>query len=195
MTDDLEWSIRAAGKDLAGLFTQLDAAKYDAIAPKGERVMRPRPGPRTPGNWFAVALDADLVDRIVEYVVDARNRIAPAYTVGRDGAVLCEWIAFNANAIAELDFAPDLLEELHTQAANLNRRLNPPDAGTVANQDPYLTADSIQRSLTSKGLACPEGTIRYWVSEGRVDTKTRRDGRRAYRLADIISQLSRRHPS
>lgn len=189
MTVD-EWAIRDTARDLANLYRELDHAKYRPMQSRGERVMKPRPGPRVPGNWFMIALDADLIDHLVEMVCDARNHIEPGYVVGRDGRVLCEWVAWNANAISELDFAADLHDLMHDQARRLTKRLHPPGSDTPANPDPYLTAGSIQRTLTARGLECPEGTIRRWASEGHVTTRKRDDGRTLYRLRDVQTRLA-----
>lgn len=189
MTVD-EWAIRDTARDLANLYRELDAQKYAPPAPRETRVMKPRPGPSSPGNWFAMCLDADLVDHLVEMVCDARNHIEPAYTVGRDGAVLCDWIAWNAQPISELDFAADLHDLMQDQARRITKRLHPPGSDTPANPDPYLTAGSIQRTLTARGLECPEGTIRRWASEGHVTTRKRDDGRTLYRLRDVQTRLA-----
>ena len=123
-------------------------------------------------------------------VREVANHIRPTLILTKHGPRLCSFIAFNAQAISELDVAPDLLEEIQDQARQIARKVAPPNAGEVADTDPYLTADSIQRSLTSKGLGADPSTIRQWASRGHVATKTRRDGKRAYRLADIIKRLT-----
>lgn len=190
--DDLEWAIRDTAKDLGNLFTQLDTAKHDTPAPRGERVMKPRPGPSMPGNWFLISLDADYTSRLFEMMRECREHIDPTITLDHHGPRLCETIAFHANAIATLPVAPDFLEELRDQAKKLNRRLNPPEVGNVANTDPYLTMDSLQRTLAKRGHDIPEGTIWRWKSQGLVKAKTRRDnGKTAYSLADVIEQVTK----
>lgn len=190
MSDDLEWKIRDQAKDLAHLYQQLSTAIRTPPPPREIRVMAARPGPREPGNLFLISLDRDLVSRLQELVRDAANHLDPARIITWDGVELCQWVAFNSQGISELDFAQDLLDELQDQARRLNKRLNPPDMGEVANEDPYLTADSIQRSLTAKGMDCPPATIRSWAQRDHVATKTRRDGKTAYSLRDIIKRLT-----
>lgn len=190
MTVD-EWAIRDTARDLAGLYRELDEAKYAPPAPRETRVMKPRPGPSSPGNWFAMCLDADLTVDLAEMVRDAANHIEPATIVRLDGAWLCEWIRLKAFYICE-DFpaAVELHDLMQDQARRLNRRLHPPGSDTPANLDPYLTAGSIQRTLTARGLECPEGTIRRWASEGHVTTRKRDDGRTLYRLRDVQTRLT-----
>jgi hypothetical protein len=190
MTDDLEAAIRDQARDLAHLYKQLSTAIRTPPPPREARIMAAKPGPREPGNLFLISLDRDLVSRLHEYTRDCCNHLDPSRIITWDGAELCGWIAFNAQGVSELAFAPDLLEELQHQAHTLNRRLNPPTLDKAANQDPYLTADSIQRSLTNKGMECNPDTIRQWAHRGHVATKTRRDGKRAYRLGDIIKRLT-----
>lgn len=192
MSLDLEQEIRDQARDLAHLYRQLSTAIRTPPPPREIRVMAAKPGPREPGNLTLISLDRDLVSRLHEYTRDCCNHLDPSRIITWDGAELCGWIAFNAQGVSELAFAPDLLEELQHQAHTLNRRLHPPETTPPPNTDPYLTADSIQRALTTRGLDCPEGTIRRWASEGHVATKTRRDGRRAYRLGDIIQRLTPR---
>ena len=191
MTVD-EFDLRRVARDLEHAYRELNAAKHTRPQPKGERIMRARPGPQAPGNLLIISLDRDLVSRLHQYVRDAANHVDPTKIITWDGADLCRWIAWHASAIAELDFATDMLDEMVDQARKINRRLHPAGIQATANSDPYLTADSIQRTLTARGLECPEGTIRRWASEGDVATKTRRDGRRAYRLGDIIQRLTAR---
>ncbi|MCS5479812.1 hypothetical protein NYP18_09080 [Corynebacterium sp. YIM 101645] len=187
MADEQE--LRELADTLHGLYEALDAAKF-AQAPQTERVMRPRPGPRTPGNWLMISLDAHHTGMLFEMCRDAANYVAPQTILHHQGRKLCEWIKWHSHYIAtDFPAADDLADLMRDQVRTLDRRLAPKDAGQVANEDPYLTADSIQRNLTAKGLECPEATIRSWAARGHVSTKTRRDGHRAYRLGDIIRRL------
>lgn len=186
---DLEWSIRDTAKELAGLFRELDAAKYTRPKPPEVRSMRPAPGPRPPAPDHLVSLDEELTSRLFEMTRECANHIRPTLILTKNGMRLCSFLAFNAQAVSELDVAPDLLDELKDQVRTLKRKLQPQGVQSVANTDPYLTADSIQRSLTNKGLSCPPATIRSWAQRGHVATKQRKDGHTAYRLADIIDRL------
>lgn len=194
---DLEWEIREVARDLSKLYRLLEEMKHVPMKPPEVRTMQNTGGnPAMPGNWMWMSRGITMSEKLQEIAFNAFGDLNKRIRDKDSGTLpLLELIALNAQPISELGWASDFLDELNDQARTIGKWLNPPEPAATANSDPYLTADSIQRALTTRGLQCPEGTIRYWVSEGRVDTKTRRDGRRAYRLGDIISQLSTRHPS
>ena len=188
MTVD-EWAIRDTARDLANLYRELDAQKYAPPAPRETRVMKPRPGPSSPGNWFAMCLDADMVDHLVEMVCDARNHIEPAYTVGRDGAVLCDWIAWNAQPISELDFAADLHDLMVDQARRLARHL---PAESDDQRDAFLSMRSLQSALRARSLECPEATVRSWAHRHQIAVGVTEERRRGYSLVDTLKRLYER---
>lgn len=144
-----------------------------------------------PGTWLWMHRSVDMEQKLREI---AFNAFADIHVRLRDDDMkilnLLELIALNAQPISELVWADDFMDELVEQARTIGKWVNPPAVGKVANQDPYLTADSIQRSLTNKGMECNSDTIRQWATRGHVATKTRRDGKRAYRLGDIIKRLT-----
>ena len=187
-----EQDLRDLADELRHLYRELDALKYAPPAPRETRVMKPRPGPSAPGNWFAMALDRDMTADLFEMVRDAANHVDPTAVVEHRGVWLCEWIKLKSFYIAaDFPAALELHELMVDQARRLNKRLHPPETTPPPNADPYLTAGSIQRTLTARGLECPEGTIRRWASEGNVTTRKRDDGRTLYRLRDVQQRLTR----
>ena len=185
-----EQDLRDLADELRGLYRELDELKYQPPAPRETRVMKPRPGPSAPGNWFAMALDRDMTADLFEMVRDAANHVDPTAVIHHHGQWLCEWIRLKSFYIAaDFPAALELHELMSDQARRLNRRLHPPETTPPPNADPYLTVDSAQRALANRGLECPAATIRTWAARGHVDTKTRKDGRRAYRLHDILTKL------
>lgn len=190
MTD--EFAIRKVAQELIGLYDALEERKHSPEKPPEVRTMQNTGGkPSMPGNWLWMARGIENEQNLRQLAFNAFGDLGIKLK-DDDGVIhnLLAKIAFNAQAISELPWAADFHQELDDQARQIGTWLNPPDAGPVANEDPYLTADSIQRSLTNKGLGADPATIRQWASRGHVDTKTRRDGKRAYRLADIIKRLT-----
>lgn len=188
MTID-EQDLRSLADKLRHLYVELDTTKYNP-PPQRERVMKPRPGPSSPGNWLAMALDRDMTADLFEMVRDAANYCDPTAVIHHQGKWLCEWIRLKAFYIVE-DFpaADDLADLMRDQVRRLDKRLHPEGEEVEVNADPYLTARSIQRALACRGHACPEGTVRRWASEGEVETR-RVDGRTLYRLRDVQERIS-----
>lgn len=131
MTTD-GYQLRALARELATLYKQLDQLK-DTRGTAGEVTGSPHPGPRPPGNWFAVATSVECVQRLHEVAFNAFADIGVTLHDEDTAAVaLCERVAFNAFAIAALDWADDFQEELQHQARTIRRLVDPPDATTIA---------------------------------------------------------------
>ena len=75
MTD--EWAMRDAATGLLQLYRGLDEAKVSDQKPRGERTMRPAPGPRVPTSVYLLSLDVEMTSRLFEIVRDAANYIEP----------------------------------------------------------------------------------------------------------------------
>ena len=126
-------------------------------------------------------------------VIDAAEHIEE-HPGRRDGAGLCDFVAWHAHLIV-LDFpaAGDLLDLMGQQARWLAFRLTPSEQAPDV-QDPFLTMGSLLKTLANRGLECPAGTIRRWASEGHVAVSVRDDRRRTYSVDDVIGQLAKRDP-
>lgn len=186
-----EFSIRQLARDLKRMYDGLDEKKHERPRPREVRTMKPSPGPSEPGNWLWISRTVEMEQRLREVALNAFADIQ--VKLRADDMVvanLLDRISFNAQPISELDWADDFHQELADQERQIGKWLNPPDTGKVANADPYLTADSIQRSLTNKGLSCPPATVRSWAQRGKVATKQRRDGHTAYSLGDILKRIA-----
>lgn len=149
--------------------------------------------PSMPGNWLWMSRGVECEQWLRRYAFAAFRDLGIRLK-DDDGVIsnLLQKVAFNAQAISELSWAGDFYDELEDQARQMGKWLNPPDEQQLATSDPYLTMESLQRALLSRGHDVPEGTIWSWKSRGKVDTKTRRDtGKTAYRLADVLALLTR----
>lgn len=187
-----EWAIRDTAKHLADLYRELDAAKHQGTVHREARVTRPRPGPQAPGNLLIISLDRDLVSRLHEYARDAANHIQPAKIITWDGAELCRWIAWHASAIAELDFATDMLDEMVDQARKINRRLHPPEPATIARApEKYIDIEAIVRNLHQRGHHVTPRQAREVAVYNKFDLCKFTDGRNGYRLTDFLDHYTR----
>lgn len=127
------YQLRALARELATLYTQLDDMKGTRGTPGEVSGGSAHPGPRPPGNWIAVATAVECVQRLHEVAFNAFADIGVKLRDGESRAtVLCTKIAFNAFAIADLDWADDLTDELEDQARTIRRLVDPPDATTIA---------------------------------------------------------------
>lgn len=192
MSLDLEHEIRDTARDLAHLYRQLSTAIRTPPPPRGARIMAAKPGPREPGNLILISLDRDLVSRLHEYTRDCCNHLDPSRIITWDGAELCGWIAFNAQGVSELAFAPDLLEELQHQAHTLNRRLHPPEPATIARApEKYIDIEAIVRNLTARGHHVTPRQAREVAVYNKFDLCKFTDGRNGYRLTDFLDHYTR----
>lgn len=128
-----EFHLRTQARELANLYRQLHGLKHTHPTPPEVRTMKPAPGPQTPGNWFIIATYIDQEQRLREI---AFNAFADLGVKLRDDDAsaprLCELIAYHAQAISELDWAEDLLDELGDQARVIRIRIRPPKTTTIA---------------------------------------------------------------
>ena len=192
MTVD-EFDLRRVARDLERCYRELDAAKHTRPQPKGERVLRPRPGPQAPGNLLIISLDRDLVSRLHEYARDAANHVEPAKIITWDGAELCAWVAWHASAIADLDFATDMMDEMVDQARKINRRLHPAGIDQVANRpEPRHVSGIIIDRMAKLGHTISRDQLRTWAARGHITSKIRHDGRATYLLSEVVSTTRRK---
>lgn len=189
MTVD-EFDLRRVARDLERCYRELDAAKHTRVQPKGERVMRPRPGPQAPGNLLIISLDRDLVSRLHEFCRDIANHIEPAKIITWDGVDLCGWIAWHASAIADLDFATDMMDEMVDQARKINRRLHPAGIDQIANRpEPRRVSGIIIDRMANLGYSITREQLRTWATRGKISSRCRPDGRATYLLSEVKDQL------
>lgn len=187
-----EQDLRTAARELAGLFRELNTAMHNPQKPRGERVMRPRPGPSEPVSIFLLSLDRDLVSRLHEYIRDAANHLEPSKIITWNGRELCEWVAWNAHGVSELDFAPDLMEELETQIHQLGRRLRP-KASTVKAQEAaknaprrYTASEAAALASAVTGLNVERKQVTYWGRSRDMSTESGTDGTLTYDLGEVV---------
>lgn len=195
MTD--EWAIRDAAGALRRLYAELSEALLNPLQPRGERVMRPRPGSQTPAPIYLFSLDEELSSRLHEVVRDAANPIEPGRMFSRDGEELAAWIRFNAAAVSELDFAEDVFLEMTDQARRIERVVAPAaPADLVSRPEPYQLPAVIIQRLASAGRSMSRDALRKHVERSQgtafaIEKKVRADGEVAYRMSEILAWLDR----
>lgn len=189
--EQFEAHIRDTARELIDLYDALEQRKHTPEKPPEVRTMQNTGGkPSMPGNWLWMARGIENEQNLRQVAFNAFGDLGIKLK-DDDGVIhkLLSKIAFNAQAISELPWAEDFYQELEDQARQMGKWLNPPDTAEVANSDPFLTMDSLQRALQSRGHDVPEGTVRYWAHKGSVRSKKRLVGKTVYSLGDVIQKL------
>lgn len=187
-----EQDLRDLADELRHLYRELDALKYAPPAPREARVMKPRPGPSTPGNWLAMALDRDMTADLFEMVRDAANHVDPTAVIHHHGQWLCEWIKLKSFYIAaDFPAALELHELMTDQARRLNKRLHPPGTDQVANRpEPRQYAPAICQRLAGMGHRVTPDTLRAWASRSSdtpaTITTEQRGTKNTYLLTEVL---------
>lgn len=168
-----EQQFRTTARRLGQLYEQLHELKHARPKPPEVRVMKPAPGPQSPGNWLYVSTYIDQEQRLREV---AFNALADIGVRIRDTDTtaprLCTLLAFHAQAASELPWATDLHDELQNQVRIIDRRCNPPQPNIIAKQpEPRHGAEHIARQLRARGIPTTADTIRGWGKAGRITTQ------------------------
>lgn len=192
--------LRNTAKQLRVLYEELNDAKYEKPpAPTESRMgSNLQKGPTYPMPIWTLSDDVEFTSLLSEYVNDAARFVKPEgeyYTggFGRDGIKMCKWIAWNAGAIAELDVADVMLDEIRHQARELDARLKrsrpfqPAGKGT---DEAWLTGKAIQRMMNRQGVELSPELLRKWVERGKLQARKNKGGANLYRLGDIEKSLN-----
>lgn len=190
-----QWELAALAKDLLDLYTELNARKHDkAQAPRGERVMKPSPGPITPGASWAISLDVEMTDQLFEMTRDAINYTSRRTVVlSRHSARLCAIIRTNAMEIVEnFPAANDLADLMRDQVAELKRKLQPKQQATRA-PEKYVDVETITRNLKARGHTVTNRQARDVATYNQFDVGKFTDGRNGYKLSQFLIHYEAKH--
>ena len=190
--------LRSTAKQLRVLYEELDEAKYEKPpAPTESRMgSNSQKGPTYPMPIWTLSDDVEFTSLLSEYVNDAARFVKPEGEYyrdgfGRDGIKMCRWIAWNAGAIAELDVADVMLDELKYQVRELDARLkrSRPFQPVGKEQEAWLTARSICYTLRQQGYSITPELLRKWAERGNVAIKSKLGGENLYSISEILARL------
>lgn len=193
--------LRNTAKQLRVLYEELDEAKYEKPpAPTESRMgSNSQKGPTYPMPIWTLSDDVEFTSLLSEYVNDAARFVKPEGEYyrdgfGRDGIKMCKWIAWNAGAIAELDVADVMLDELRHQVRELDMRLkrSRPFQPAGKEQEAWLTARSICYTLRQQGYELKPELLRKWVERGGIDAKRVDGNRNLYNLQQTLQYIQNR---
>src|SRR5690625_1346612 len=186
--------LRNTAKQLRVLYEELDEAKYEKPpAPTESRMgSNSQKGPTYPMPIWTLSDDVEFTSLLSEYVNDAARFVKPEGEYyrdgfGRDGIKMCRWIAWNAGAIAELDVADVMLDELKHQVRELDMRLkrSRPFQPAGKQEEAWLTGKTIQRMMLQQGLEVSPELLRKWVERGKIEAKRDTTGANKYLLSAV----------
>lgn len=190
--------LRNTAKQLRVLYEELNDAKYEKPPAPTESRMGSnfQKGPTYPMPIWTLSDDVEFTSLLSEYVNDAARFVKPEgeyYTdgFGRDGIKMCRWIAWNAGAIAELDVADVMLDELKHQVRELDMRLkrSRPFQPAGKKQESWLTARSICYTLGKMGHNVTPELLRKWAERGKLDIKSKVGGENLYSILEVLHRL------
>ena len=191
-----EFALRQEAKDLIHLYAELDAEKYAQQRQPDVRTMKPAPGPRPPAPDHIISLDEELTSRLFRKVRECANYIQPTLILAHHGPRLCSFLAFNAQAVSELDVAPELMEELKDQARQIKRIVAPDTPATVAKRlEPYHRAEVILQRLAREGHTHTRDGLRKLAERSQTTSQPisteQYGGRTTYRYTEVLNYLTR----
>lgn len=186
-----------AAKKLQVLYEELDHAKYERppapeVSTQGANQQK---GPSEPFPIWTISDDAHFTALLNEYCTDAARYVPLAgdiYAQGfrRNGRRMCQWIAWNAGPISQLDVAPLMLDELHHQARELNHRLRRTrPLEPIGKQEAWLTARTICYRLKQQGHDITPELLRQWAHRGKISTKTTTDHKNLYSITQVLKAI------
>ena len=191
-----EQQFRDTARHLGHLYEQLNELKHARPKPPEVRVMRPAPGPQSPGNWLYVATYIDQEQRLREVAFNALADIGVRINDNDATAPrLCTLLAFHAQAASELNWATDLHDELASQIRIIDRRCNPDPVPTplirqAESSEQLLTASHVAKAASAAtGKRVDRKQITYWGNAGYITTHYDNQGKSCYKLGEIVDYL------
>lgn len=186
-----------AAKQLQVLYEELDHAKYERppapeVSTQGANQQK---GPSEPFPIWTISDDAHFTALLNEYCTDAARYVPLAgdiYAHGfrRNGARMCQWIAWNAGPISQLDVAPLMLDELNHQTRELNHRLRRTrPLEPIGKQEAWLTARTICYRLKQQGHDITPELLRQWAQRGKITVKSNENRKNLYSMTQILSTI------
>lgn len=194
--------LRNTAKQLRVLYEELDEAKYEKPpAPTESRMgSNSQKGPTYPMPIWTLSDDVEFTSLLSEYVNDAARFVKPEGEYyrdgfGRDGIKMCRWIAWNAGAIAQLDVADVMLDELKHQVRELDARLkrSRPFQPAGQQQEAWLTARGIQRALRRQDIDISPELLRKWVERGKLIARKGNSGLNEYQVSAVVNAYNGLH--
>ncbi|WP_411701938.1 hypothetical protein ACLI1R_000677 [Corynebacterium sp. LaCa97] len=150
MTTVNEFELRDLARELAGHYAELQELKDTTPNPPEVKTRNSvkGQGPKSPGNWLWVSRYVMLEQNLREVCLNAFGTDGIGVHISEADFIaprLCRLVAWHAQALSELDWAEDLVDELAGQARAIDRWVSPPDRAEA-----LLKSARVKRHLVQK---------------------------------------------
>lgn len=195
-----EFQLRDTARELAELYVEMHGLKNTTPTPPEVKTRNSvkGSGPKSPGNWLWMHRYVTLEQNLRELCLNAFGVDGIGIHIAEDDFTaprLCGLIAWHAQALSELDWAADLLQELDDQARMINRWVNPPQVPRVLirqaeSSEQLLTASHVAKAASAAtGKRVDRKQITYWGNAGYITTHYDNQGKSCYKLGEIVDYL------
>lgn len=184
-----EFTIRRLAGLLTNLLHELDGLKVGRRLPqRSERVMKPTPGPQAPGDLDAISLHAEIERSLQRW---ASTLAGTGDRIPHSARALCNWVGFNAYAIASHTDADAFQDELAAWCAQVEKAVGRGPTlkqvartATDARSTCTTAATAAKYASAALGKTITRKQVTYWARAGYI-TVEHRDGKRLYNLAEV----------
>ncbi|HAT1145738.1 TPA: hypothetical protein I8V27_002350 [Corynebacterium striatum] len=202
MTTD-EFQLRDLARELRAHYIELHAHIHTTPSPpeiKTRNSIKGQ-GPKTPGNWLWVNRYVEMEQNLRELALNAFGKDGIGIHIAESDFTaprLCHLIAWHAQALTELDWAADLIQELEDQARTINKWVNPPEVPIALirqakSSEQLLTAAHVAAAATAAtGHRIDRKQVTYLGRAGYITTHKDKKGKSCYQLNDIINFIKKR---
>lgn len=195
-----EFQLRDLAKELRTHYIELHELKYTSPTPPEVKTRNSIKGlgPKSPGNWLWVNRYVTMEQNLRELCLNAFGTDGIQVRIKEEDFTaprLCRLIAWHAQALSELDWAADLLQELEDQARKINRWINPPEVPRVLLRQAQSSEQLLTASHAAKAASAATGKridrkqITYWGNAGYITTHYDNQGKSCYKLGEIVDYL------
>lgn len=197
-----EFELRDIARELKHHYLQLHALKHTTPNPPEVKTRNSVKGlgPKSPGNWLWINRYITLEQNLRELALNAFGTDGIGIRI-HDGDLsaprLCHLIAWHAQALCELDWAQDLMQELEDQARTINRWCNPPQTPhTLIRQAQHSTqlltaAHTAKAATAATGKRIDRKQITYWGRAGHITAHQDTQGNTCYNLGEVINHINK----
>ena len=197
-----EFELRDTARELKHHYQQLQAHKHTTPNPPEVKTRNSVKGlgPKPPGNWLWINRYVELEQNLRELALNAFGIDGINIRI-QDGDMaaprLCHLIAWHAQALSELDWAADLMQELQDQARTINKWCNPPQTPRAlirqaqSSQQLLTAAHAAKAATAATGKRIDRKQITYLGRAGHITTHQDSRGNTCYNLGEVINHINK----
>lgn len=173
---------------------ELDGVKgKQSIPQRMERVMKPTPGPRAPGNLAAISLYAEIEKELHHWLGTLAN---PEIPTPHTAVGMLSWIAFHAYDIADQSDADAFQEDLARWCSLVEKAVGrgPSIKKLAGGPEPRHTARTIVDRLHKMGYdRVTRQHLSTWAARGHISVEIR-GNKPCYLMTDVLGWMTRGTP-